>query len=166
VGVALRSAGSVAFAVLLGFLLACGACDWGTAPQPPSPPPPVSPEPPAPIRPGPPETDSLFQLSYELAITLGDAVTARDMGNAILLACDAAEVSSTLIESIRIVQDAIRKVLESRQDVSDEVDWRNGWRAPVSDLVALRAPETPKAYAATMRFAARGLLAAALELGK
>jgi hypothetical protein len=123
-------------------------------------------EPVPPVRPGPPEIDTLFQLSKASAVKLDDGKTAGKLGAAILRACDAAEVSSTLIESIRIVQDAIRKVLEERDGLPDNVDWRNGWRAPVSDLVAVRSPTTPKAYAETMRFAARGLLAAAMELGE
>jgi hypothetical protein len=122
--------------------------------------PPVAP--PTPEPPPPPVDDSLFELSKIAAVKLNDAATARQLGAAILTACDAAAVAADTIEAIRIIQDATRKVLIERDGKADLVDWRNGWRAPISDLIAQRNPRTPAEYAELMRHAARGLLAAAL----
>jgi hypothetical protein len=110
----------------------------------------------------PPEVDSVFELSRQAAEKLNDAATARQLGTAILTACDAAAVAADTVEAIRIIQDATRKVLIERDGKADLVDWRNGWRAPVSDLIAQRNPNTPAQYAELMRHAARGLLAAAV----
>ena len=133
----------------------CPCCECCT---PPVTPPAPEPEPPPP----PPADDSIFELSRLAAEKLNDAATARQLGTAILTACDAAAVAADTIEAIRIIQDATRKVLIERDGQADLVDWRNGWRAPISDLIAQRNPRTPAAYAELMRHAARGLLAAAV----
>jgi hypothetical protein len=118
------------------------------------------------VQPVPPEVDTLFELSKLAAVKLGDAVTARRLAEAILPACDAASVAVDMLEAIRVVQDATRAVLIERDGQADLIDWRNGWRAPISDLIGQRNPRSPAEYAELMRHAARGLMAAALELGK
>ncbi len=134
----------------------CPCCDCC---RPPEPVPPVQPEP-------PPEVDTIFELSKLAAVKLGDAVTARRLAEAILPACDAAAVTIDMLEAIRVVQDAMRAVLIQRDGEADLVDWRNGWRAPISDLIGQRNPRTPAEYAELMRHAARGLMAAATELAQ
>jgi len=134
----------------------CPCCDCC---RPPVTPPP-QPEPP------PPEVDTIFELSKLAAVKLGDAVTARRLAEAILPACDAAAVAVDMVEAIRVVQDATRAVLIERDGQADLIDWRNGWRAPISDLIGQRNPRSPAEYAELMRHAARGLMAAALELSK
>ena len=125
-----------------------------------------APEPAPPVQPEPPEVDTIFELSKLAAIKLGDAETASSLAEAILLACDAAAVAVDMLESIRVVQDAMRAVLIERDGQADLIDWRNGWRAPISDLIGQRDPETPAEYAELMRHAARGLKAAATELAQ
>jgi hypothetical protein len=153
-----RSFVAVTFAILLGWLLFAG-CETGTTPSPVPQPPVDQPEPEPPEL---PVDDSIFELSKLAAVKLNDAATSRQLGTAILTACDAAAVAADTIEAIRIIQDATRKVLIERDGKADLVDWRNGWRAPISDLIAQRNPRTPAEYAELMRHAARGLLAAAL----
>lgn len=121
--------------------------------------PPDPPDVPTPV----PDLKKLEELSYESAIRLADAATAKGLADSILAVdaqiagmCSRGQCPG-LSSAQSMMVSAIERRLSERRGASLSVNWLAGWRKPINEALSkLQGVDVPK-YQAAMRAVASGL---------